>query len=81
MAHFIGYVKGNRGEASRLGSKSSGMDATARGWNIGGSVWVGYDEERGEDFVDLQIDSGSNGSMGTVKRFKRVYASELKDLK
>ncbi len=72
MGHFIGYLKGNRGEASRLGSKDSGMSAIARGWNIGAQVWVGYDEEKGLDFVDVTIDGGSNGRSKT-KSFKRIY--------
>lgn len=67
MAHFIGYVQGARGEASRLGSKSSGIDATGRGWNIGGSVMLRSNESKDEegkkierDSVTLSVDSGSN---------------------
>lgn len=33
MAHFMGGVQGNRGEATRLGSKSSGIDAWVKSWN------------------------------------------------
>ena len=54
MAHFIGFVKGNRGEASRLGSKDSGMYATDQGWNIGASVYVRFNEETGKDEVTIR---------------------------
>jgi hypothetical protein len=32
MAHFYGTVQGNRGEASRLGSKDSGLETLAASW-------------------------------------------------
>ena len=38
MAHFLGSIQGSRGEASRLGTKSSGLDVTAASWS--GSVRV-----------------------------------------
>ncbi len=33
MAHFRGTLQGGRGEASRLGHKSSGLNATLASWN------------------------------------------------
>ena len=60
MAHFIGYTKGNRGEASRLGTKESGLSSEARGWNVGGSVQTYYDKERDCDIVVFYVNSGSN---------------------
>jgi len=77
MAHFIGYVQGNRGEASRTGSKDSGMTAIARGWNLGAVVWMGHDDDKNLDFIDITIDSGSNGH-NTIKRFKRIYQPKRK---
>lgn len=73
MAHFIGYLQGNRGGASRLGSKDSGIDASARGWNIGGSVWCFYDKETDEDIVRFSLDGGSNHGMSsqTLAEFTR----------
>jgi hypothetical protein len=32
MSHFYGVLNGSRGEATRLGTKSSGMTATAASW-------------------------------------------------
>lgn len=33
MAHFYGTIKGARGEASRLGSKASGLKVVAASWD------------------------------------------------
>lgn len=60
MAHFIGYLQGNRGDVSRLGSKSSGITASAQGWRIGVDVIVMYDEEKKKDKVIVRKTSGSN---------------------
>lgn len=38
MSHFYGTVQGNRGEATRGGSKNSGMDTATASWE--GSVQV-----------------------------------------
>jgi hypothetical protein len=38
MAHFYGKVLGGRGEASRLGHKSSGLQVLAASWQ--GAVFV-----------------------------------------
>lgn len=45
MAHFIGTVKGQRGEASRLGSKTSGLTTVAASWI--GAVRVDLSERDG----------------------------------
>ena len=54
MAHFYGTLQGNRGRASRLGSKDSGLDVTAASWE--GSVRVYLRHEKGVDtaFVSLE---------------------------
>lgn len=61
MARFYGTLKGQRGEASRLGTTASGLRASARGWDIGGDVEInaGSDER---DTVSLAISGGSNGT-------------------
>ena len=58
MAHFYGIVKGNKGEESRCGTKSSGLLATAQGWDIGGKVRI--DHIQGRDVVTLGFSGGSN---------------------
>jgi hypothetical protein len=64
MARFIGYVEGNRGEASRLGTPSSGIRAQAQGWNSGVTVH-GYVDQLGRDCFAVTITGGSNGNGGT----------------
>jgi len=43
MAQFIAAIKGSRGEASRIGTKRSGMWGYVNGWNIGGRVEIYHD--------------------------------------
>ena len=59
MAHFYANIQGNRGEATRMGSKDSGIRGHIRGWDIGGSVWCRH--YNGKDRVTLTVTSGSNG--------------------
>lgn len=72
MAHFIGCLKGSAaGEASRIGSAKSGIDARAQGWNVG--VRVSGRVEDGEDVFEVFATGGSNAScrerhIGTVRR-------------
>jgi hypothetical protein len=58
MAQFIGYVEGNRGPASRTGSKNSGLSASAQGWSVGGKVVVTHED--GRDVVRVYKTSGSH---------------------
>jgi hypothetical protein len=61
MAHFISYIKGCRGEASRLGSKDSGIRASAQGWNCGISVQGRMDRMEHDRFSAF-ANTGSNGN-------------------
>lgn len=62
MAQFRGTLKGCRGEASRLGTKNSGLTATANGWEIGATITAGHDSE-GRDFVEIRLTGGSNDTI------------------
>lgn len=53
MAHFIGTVKGTRGEASRLGSKASNMRTVAASWQ--GAVETMLYEENGIDMARVSL--------------------------
>lgn len=57
MAHFRGTVQGSRGEASRLGSKSSGMSVVLNGWAVG--VHVEATHEDGKDVIRVFKTKGS----------------------
>jgi hypothetical protein len=60
MAHFISFIRGNRGEASRLGSKDSGIKASAQGWDCGISVNGRCDRNDHNRFAAFAT-TGSNG--------------------
>ena len=49
MSHFYGSVKGNRGEATRGGSKYSGYTSYCAGWGGGIEVRLWHDPEVGKD--------------------------------
>ena len=49
MAHFYGSVKGNRGEATRGGSKYSGYTSYCAGWGGGIEVRLWHDPDGGMD--------------------------------
>lgn len=63
MAQYMAVIQGNRGEASRLGSKDSGIHARAQGWHVGVRVWGSLREREGqkEDVFDVWATSGSTG--------------------
>lgn len=58
MAQFRSVIRGQRGEASRLGSKSSGMRADVNGWHTGATVQI--DHVDGRDRVSVYRTSGSS---------------------
>ena len=60
MARFRGTVIGNRGEASRLGAKTSGITASINGWDLGVTVEGKYDERSNCDVFSIYLTGGSN---------------------
>lgn len=66
MAHFYASIQGNRSQRTAMGTKNSGIDGHIRGWDIGGRVWVRYNEETKQNEVTIDITGGSNG--GITKR-------------
>lgn len=79
MAHFRGTVRGGRGEASRLGHKTSGLSVTANSWEGMVSTWLYYNEEEGCDYarITLQPHAGSTTCLyhGPVGRVASVKAT------
>jgi hypothetical protein len=72
MAQFRATISGQRGEASRLGSKNSGMRVTCNGWNGGVTVYAQCRQnEDDRDVFVIYATGGSNGAkpqriLGTV---------------
>jgi len=54
MAHFMGTTQGMRGEASRLGSRDSGLRTCAASWQ--GSVRTYLYEEDGVDKAKITLE-------------------------
>lgn len=59
MADYMGIVKGQRGETSRLGSKRSGLHAYANAWRVGAHSSLHYSSERDCDVVTVWLTDGS----------------------
>lgn len=67
MAHFYANIQGSRGEATRLGTKDSGISGHIRGWHIGGEVYMFHDDEINQDRVTICLTSGSSGASNINK--------------
>lgn len=74
MAKYYGVVKGNRGAATRIGSSSSGLMASAQSWN-GSLITYVHDGDGGEPVFDIEIADGSS-AYGS-----RVFSGTLSELK
>jgi len=61
MAHFYGILRGSRSPATRCGTKTSGLTASARGWDIGARIEARHYDYLGDDTIELYLDGGSNG--------------------
>lgn len=60
MSHFYGTMQGSRGEATRQGTKQSGLSAHIRGWGVGVYVTI-FVDDMGRDCVQVRRTGGSNG--------------------
>src|SRR5467141_3221312 len=56
MAHFRAVIQGARGEASRLGTSASGLDATAASWEGSVSVRLWHDKKTGRDMARVSLE-------------------------
>jgi hypothetical protein len=69
MAHFYGTIQGNRGQASRLGSKNSGFHTIAASWEGAVVTRLWHDEESGVDWCEVRLSTW--GGMGTERLLYR----------
>ena len=60
MAHFRGTVAGGRGDASRLGHKTTGLTTTCNTWDLGIKVSVRF--VNGQNIFKISKTGGSNGA-------------------
>lgn len=61
MSHFYASIEGNLGEGTRCGTKTSGMNGHVRGWNIGGYIFMRWNEKKQRDEVTIDVTCGSGG--------------------
>ena len=66
MSHFYGRIQGDRGEATRTGSKGSGIRATINSWNNEVYAHLGADNE-GKDELSLTIPKELNTTINGTK--------------
>lgn len=72
MSHFYGTLQGNRGEATRCGSKKSGIATHAASWS--GCVHARLYHNRAEDSTDASVclDQWHGGG-----RFAQLYVGPV----
>jgi len=66
MSHFYADIQGNRGEATRGGTKGSGISGHIRGWSVGASVECLYNDDADRDMVRVFQTGGSNQRHGEM---------------
>lgn len=58
MAHFYSSIQGSRGEATRSGTKSSGISAYVQSWTAKTCVGMAHDYETGRDSTHIILVPG-----------------------
>jgi len=84
MANFRAVIQGQRGQASRLGSKSSGITASVNGWHLGVEVIAYHDKETGRDIFRVYKTEGSGYNRGRkelIAEIDRYEAEQVEHLK
>jgi hypothetical protein len=66
MAQFRAEIQGDRGTASRQGSKRSGINGHIHGWNTGARVQLYYDPVTDKDQVRVYRTGGSHTPEGEL---------------
>lgn len=61
MSRFYGSLQGNRSQATRNGSKNSGIHGHIRGWDSGILVEC-HVNDKNQDVIEAYATSGSNGN-------------------
>lgn len=79
MAQFYGTLQGNRGLATRLGAKNSGLVVQAASWTGCIETRIYYDEERERNMFRVWLTPwGSSEGMGRIIA-EGVLDSSIKD--
>lgn len=64
MSHFYGTLQGSRGQATRCGTKNSGITTQAAGWQGCIETHIYHDDATGKDMYRVYLTpwQGSGGS-------------------
>ena len=62
MSHFYSGCKGGRGEATRCGHKTTGIEAYVQNGTCGIKVYAHHDEETGIDEFRVMLYGGQHGT-------------------
>jgi len=62
MARFRARILTPRGDVSRLGHASTGLNTETNGWDVGIGVFASVDDD-GQDTFEVYVNGGSNGRM------------------
>jgi hypothetical protein len=65
MAHFYGTLKGQAGEATRRGSKNSGLQIAAPSWQGAVYTYLWHDEKTGKDCYRVELGSWNGNGRST----------------
>lgn len=78
MSQFYASIQGGRSEATRQGTKESGIISHTCGWNFGVKVIMSVDET-GRDVATVYLTTGSNGKgySNCLGTFQREMAEDL----
>ena len=86
MSTFYGTVEGQRGPATRCGSRASGIRTAAQSWNGSVIVDLNYNEHDGEDMLMVSINTsegssayGDNVWHGSFEDFVEVLKRDMDD--
>lgn len=81
MAQFRGLVEGTRGEATRLGSKVSGLVTECNGWRSGVKVYASFNTTTGlDDFHIYLTDGSAHAAMDRLLAVVRGQDVEIEQL-
>lgn len=78
MSTFYGMIRGNRGEATRGGSRNSGFKASAQSYNGSVITYLSYDKD---DNLKIEIGIANGSSSNSEWGNPRFYGTldELKE--
>ena len=66
MAHFFASIQGQRGKATRLGSKASSINATVASWQGAVDVRLWHNGATGEDMAEVSLIPWGNSGVHKV---------------